>query len=218
MRSLSDGCHLKAEILNSCMEEQTSSGVWRPRQEQTLVLNALERDRHARWPRHQHRPRPSDHHRLAVASISPHGRARRQGTFHPGPPPAELSLPRRQTACSSLMPGHSGPAAHTKRSSALPPPGDYRVCVAASNSRGWVQTIPVGATLSMSAGSAAQVLSPGEPDRLHRGLCGASFNATMLSEVRRRGSGSPSANAGSGVASVSRARARRPQRQRTVDL
>ena len=45
-------------------------------------------------------------------------------------------------------------------------------------------SVPVGATLSMLAGSAAQVLLAWEePDRLHRGLQGARFTATMLSGV-----------------------------------
>ena len=45
-------------------------------------------------------------------------------------------------------------------------------------------SIPVGATMSMQGGSAAQVLLAWEePDRLHRGLVGARFTATMLSAV-----------------------------------
>ena len=40
----------------------------------------------------------------------------------------------------------------------------------------------------MQAGSAAQILLAWEePDRLHRGLQGAKFTATILSGVRRRG-------------------------------
>jgi DNA-binding IclR family transcriptional regulator len=43
-------------------------------------------------------------------------------------------------------------------------------------------TIPVGASLSMLAGSGAQILLAWEePDRLHRGLQGARFTATALS-------------------------------------
>ena len=70
---------------------------------------------------------------------------------------------------------------HTKESSQLfRRQGDYRVCVAASEREmGLRDSIPVGATLSMSAGSAAQVLLAWEePDRLHRGLYGASGDTT----------------------------------------
>jgi DNA-binding IclR family transcriptional regulator len=65
-------------------------------------------------------------------------------------------------------------------------------------------SIPVGATLSMLAGSAAQVLLAWEePDRLHRGLHGANFTATMLSAVRRRGWAQSVAEREPGVASIS---------------
>ena len=67
--------------------------------------------------------------------------------------------------------------------------GDQRICVAtAERPIGLRDSIPVGAVLTMKAGSSAQILLAWEePDRLHRGLRGAAFNATMLSEVRRRG-------------------------------
>ena len=50
--------------------------------------------------------------------------------------------------------------------------GDSRVCVAAAERlTGLRDTVPVGATLTMKAGSAAQILLAWEePDRLHRGL------------------------------------------------
>ena len=65
--------------------------------------------------------------------------------------------------------------------------GDVRICVAnAERPIGLRDSIPVGATMSMLGGSGAQVLLAWEePDRLHRGLVGARFNATMLSAVRR---------------------------------
>ena len=67
--------------------------------------------------------------------------------------------------------------------------GDSRVCVAAAERPiGLRDTVPVGATLTMKAGSAAQILLAWEePDRLHRGLRDAQFTATTLSAVRRRG-------------------------------
>ena len=95
---------------------------------------------------------------------------------------------------------------HTKESTQLfRRQGDFRVCVAASEREmGLRDSIPVGATLTMKAGSAAQVLLAWEePDRLHRGLYGASFNATMLAQVRRRGWAQSVAEREPGVASVS---------------
>src|SRR5699024_11737366 len=61
-----------------------------------------------------------------------------------------------------------------------------------------------GATLSMLAGSAAQVLLAWEePERMHRGLQGARFTATMLAAVRRRGWAQSVGEREPGVASVS---------------
>src|SRR5262249_3611860 len=67
--------------------------------------------------------------------------------------------------------------------------GDARICVAAAErASGLRDTVPVGAVLPMTAGSAAQILLAWEePERLHRGLRGAKFTATALSQVRRRG-------------------------------
>ena len=83
--------------------------------------------------------------------------------------------------------------------------GDVRICVAnAERPIGLRDSIPVGATMSMQGGSAAQVLLAWEePDRLHRGLIGARFNATMLSAVRRRGWAQSVGEREPGVASVS---------------
>jgi DNA-binding IclR family transcriptional regulator len=83
--------------------------------------------------------------------------------------------------------------------------GDLRICVAASErSSGLRDTIPVGSTLTMLAGSAAQVLLAWEePERMHRGLHGARFNASMLALVRRRGWAQSVGEREPGVASVS---------------
>ncbi|HLS72492.1 MAG TPA: IclR family transcriptional regulator C-terminal domain-containing protein, partial [Actinomycetaceae bacterium] len=83
--------------------------------------------------------------------------------------------------------------------------GDQRICVAAAERQmGLRDSIPVGATLTMLAGSAAQILLAWEePDRLHRGLHGASFTATVLSGVRRRGWAQSVGEREPGVASVS---------------
>ena len=83
--------------------------------------------------------------------------------------------------------------------------GDSRVCVAgAERLSGLRDTVPVGATLTMKAGSAAQILLAWEePDRLHRGLREAQFTATALSAVRRRGWAQSVGEREPGVASVS---------------
>lgn len=83
--------------------------------------------------------------------------------------------------------------------------GDQRMCVAAAERMtGLRDTVPVGAVLSMQAGSAAQVLLAWEePDRMHRGLMGAAFTATALAQVRRRGWAQSIAEREAGVASVS---------------
>ena len=83
--------------------------------------------------------------------------------------------------------------------------GDHRICVAAAERMtGLRDSVPVGSTLSMAAGSAAQVLLAWEePDRLHRGLQGAKFTATDLSGVRRRGWAQSVGEREAGVASVS---------------
>jgi DNA-binding IclR family transcriptional regulator len=83
--------------------------------------------------------------------------------------------------------------------------GDQRVCVAAAERlSGLRDTVPVGSALTMAAGSAAQILLAWEePERLHRGLMGARFNATTLAGVRRRGWAQSVAEREPGVASVS---------------
>jgi DNA-binding IclR family transcriptional regulator len=83
--------------------------------------------------------------------------------------------------------------------------GDQRICVsAAERPSGLRDTVPIGATLTMKAGSAAQILLAWEePDRMHRGLRDAKFSATVLAGVRRRGWAQSVAEREAGVASVS---------------
>jgi len=83
--------------------------------------------------------------------------------------------------------------------------GEYRVCAAAAERpSGLRDTIPVGSTLTMTAGSAAQVLLAWEePDRVQRGLTNATFSAVALASVRRRGWAQSVAEREPGVASVS---------------
>lgn len=83
--------------------------------------------------------------------------------------------------------------------------GDTRICVAAvERPSGLRDTVPVGAQLSMKAGSGAQVLLAWEdPERLEKALEGASFTLATLATVRRRGWAQSVGERESGVASVS---------------
>lgn len=147
-------------------------------------------------------------HRLAVA-LEYHRFVARdmQGRFVLGPRLQELaSSAGEDRLLAAAMPVLIALRNHTKESTQLfRRQGDFRICVAASEREmGLRDSIPVGATLTMKAGSAAQVLLAWEePDRLHRGLYGATFNATMLAQVRRRGWAQSVAEREPGVASVS---------------
>jgi DNA-binding IclR family transcriptional regulator len=83
--------------------------------------------------------------------------------------------------------------------------GDERICVAAAERpSGLRDSVPVGTVLSMKAGSAAQILLAWEEaDRMHRALRGASFTATDLAGVRRRGWAQSVGQREAGVGSVS---------------
>lgn len=147
-------------------------------------------------------------HRLAVA-LEHHRLVSRdmQGRFVLGPRLVELA----SAAGEDRLLAAAGPVLgalrdHTNESAQLfRRQGDQRICVAAADRpMGLRDSIPVGATLSMQAGSAAQVLLAWEePDRLHRGLQGSKFTATMLSGVRRRGWAQSVSEREQGVASVS---------------
>lgn len=147
-------------------------------------------------------------HRLAVA-LEYHRFVGRdlQGRFVLGPRLAELS----SAAGEDRLLAAAGPVLNQLRdrtgesSQLFRRQGDLRLCVAAAERPvGLRDSVPVGATLSMRAGSAAQVLLAWEePDRLHSGLRGARFTATMLSGVRRRGWAQSIAERERGVASVS---------------
>ena len=147
-------------------------------------------------------------HRLAVA-LEHHRLVSRdmQGRFVLGPRLSELSA----AAGEDRLLAAAGPVLgalrdHTNESAQLfRRQGDHRICVsAAERPVGLRDSIPIGATLSMRAGSAAQVLLAWEePDRLHRGLRGAKFSATTLAQVRRRGWAATAAEREPGVASVS---------------
>lgn len=148
-------------------------------------------------------------HRLAVA-LEYHRFVTRdmQGRFMLGPRMEELAsasggdplLAAAKPVLIALR-DHTGESAQLYRRQ-----GEVRICVAAAerNLGGLRDSIPVGTTLSMLAGSAAQVLLAWEePDRLHKGLHGASFTATTLSAVRRRRWAQSVAEREPGVASIS---------------
>jgi DNA-binding IclR family transcriptional regulator len=80
-----------------------------------------------------------------------------------------------------------------------------RICVATEERpMGLRDSIPVGAVLSMLAGSAAQVLLAWEDaDRIQRGLAGAKFTAAQLAAVRRHGWAQSVGEREAGAASVS---------------
>ena len=142
-------------------------------------------------------------HRLAVALEFHRFVARdMQGRFVLGPRLSELaSAAGEDRLLASATPVLIALRDHTKESTQLyRRQGDQRICVAAAERQiGLRDSIPVGATLSMKAGSAAQVLLAWEEP----GLYGASFNATMLSAVRRRGWAQSVSEREIGVASVS---------------
>lgn len=140
-----------------------------------------------------------EHHRLVTRDV--------QGRFVLGPRLAELATSAgedRLLAAAGPVLTHlrdlSGESAQLYRRQ-----GTTRVCVAAAErASGLRDTVPVGSTLTMAAGSAAQVLLAWEePDRLHRGLMGARFTAATLAAVRRRGWAQSVAEREPGVASVS---------------
>lgn len=80
--------------------------------------------------------------------------------------------------------------------------GDRRICVAAAERpTGLRDTVPVGSSLPMTAGSAAQVLLAWAPEEAM--VRATAFTPRTLSEVRRRGWAHSVAERESGVASVS---------------
>jgi DNA-binding IclR family transcriptional regulator len=140
-----------------------------------------------------------EHHRLVARDL--------QGRFVLGPRLSELAT----AAGEDRLLAAAGPVLAALRDATgesaqlFRRQGDLRICVAASERpSGLRDTIPVGSTLTMLAGSAAQVLLAWEePERMHRGLHGARFNASMLAVVRRRGWAQSVGEREPGVASVS---------------
>lgn len=83
--------------------------------------------------------------------------------------------------------------------------GEHRICIAAADRPiGLRDSIPVGTTMTMNAGSAAQVLLAWEePDRMHEILETARFTAEDLARVREQGYAESAGEREVGVAGVS---------------
>jgi len=83
--------------------------------------------------------------------------------------------------------------------------GEHRICIAAAERPvGLRDSIPVGTTMTMHAGSAAQVLLAWEePDRMHALLAAARFTADDLARVRDQGYAESAGEREAGVAGVS---------------
>jgi DNA-binding IclR family transcriptional regulator len=140
-----------------------------------------------------------EHHRLIARDVS--------GRFVLGPRLPELAA----AAGEDRLVAAAGPALTALRDTTgesaqlYRRQGDRRICVAAAERlTGLRDTVPVGAVLTMHAGSAAQVLLAWEdPERIHAGLRDSTFSAATLAGVRRRGWAQSVAEREQGVASVS---------------
>ncbi len=140
-----------------------------------------------------------EHHRLVSRDL--------QGRFVLGPRMAELAA----AAGEDRLLAAAGPVLTALRdvtnesAQVYRRQGDMRVCVASvERQSGLRDSVPIGATLTMRAGSAAQVLLAWEePDRVHQGLKGSRFTAAALAGVRKRGWAQSVGEREAGVASVS---------------
>jgi DNA-binding IclR family transcriptional regulator len=146
-------------------------------------------------------------HRLAVA-LEAHRLLSRNtaGRWLPGPALSELARQAPDPLLAAAGPvlarlrDETGESAQLYRRE-----GIVRVCVAAEErTHGLRDTVPIGARLSMSAGSAAHVLAAWAPrEELAALLTEARFNPRTLAEVRRRGWAQSVGEREAGVASVS---------------
>jgi DNA-binding IclR family transcriptional regulator len=145
-------------------------------------------------------------HRLATA-LEAHRLLRRTttGAWAPGPALAELG--RGGADLSELAGRHLATLRDSTGESAqfYVRDGSSRVCIAAAErSSGLRDTVPVGARLPLTAGSAAHALLAFAPaDEVTALLPSASFTARTLLDVRRRGWAHSVAEREAGVASLS---------------
>jgi DNA-binding IclR family transcriptional regulator len=146
-------------------------------------------------------------HRLAVG-LEVHGLLARdgQGRWRPGPLLAVLAAGSPDplvAAAAEVLPrlrDRTGESVQLYR-----PDGTVRVCIAvAEPPSGLRDTVPLGARLSMGAGSGAKVLTAWADEATQRAvLAEAVFTDKVLAEVRRRGWAQSVAEREPGVASVS---------------
>ncbi len=142
-----------------------------------------------------------EHHRLVARDM--------QGRFILGPRLSELSA----AAGEDRLLAAAGPVLARLRditgesAQLFRRQGDVRVCVAAAERpTGLRDTVPVGSQLTMTAGSAAQILLAWEdPERMNRGLQNSAFSAAALAGVRRRGWSQSVGEREAGIGSVSAA-------------
>jgi len=150
-------------------------------------------------------PRPTAH-RLAVA-LEHHGLLERDGTgrFRLGlrllqwGGETDPLLPRAQEAVAALRDRTHVSAQVYRRQ------GDSRLCIAAAEpASGLRDSVPVGALLTMRAGSAAQVLVAwAEPADVRLALRASAFTVRDLEAVRDRGWAHSEGQREPGVASIS---------------
>ena len=145
-------------------------------------------------------------HRLAVA-LEGHRLVRRTpvGAWAPGPALAELGRGVADLAELAGRPLVALRDASGESAQFYVRDGASRVCVAAAErAHGLRDTVPVGARLPMTAGSAAHALLAFAPaDEVTPLLPSASFTARTLLDVRRRGWAHSIAEREPGVASLS---------------
>ena len=145
-------------------------------------------------------------HRLAVA-LEAHRLVRRTpaGAWAPGPALAELGRGVADLAELAGRPLVALRDASGESAQFYVRDGASRVCIAAAErAHGLRDTVPVGARLPMTAGSAAHALLAFAPaDEVTPLLPSASFTARTLLDVRRRGWAHSIAEREPGVASLS---------------
>lgn len=129
-----------------------------------------------------------------------------QGRWRPGPRLGELANAAPDILLNAAAPVLTALRDATGESAQLYlRRADERLCVAAAErASGLRDTVPVGAALPMTAGSAAQILLAWEPpESVLPLLPRARFSARALAEVRRRGWSASVGEREPGVASVS---------------
>ncbi|MFF0487479.1 IclR family transcriptional regulator [Nocardia sp. NPDC003482] len=146
-------------------------------------------------------------HRLAVG-LEVHRMLARDnnGLWRPGPALSELATSADDPlldAAATILPRLREITGESVQLYRLD--GHARVCVAALEpAAGLRDTVPVGARLPLTAGSAAKVLLAWADPELQRGvLMEAVFGERALAEVRRRGWAQSAGERAAGVASVS---------------